>query len=60
MIPKSLNTVSDRLILKHYQKAQRILKAYQGRVKYGTEEFTKTIYKRHRRVSIAEELQEDQ
>lgn len=60
VIPKSLNAVSDRLILKHYQKAERILKAYQGGVKYGTEEFNKSIYRSHQRVSVAEELPEDQ
>lgn len=59
-VPKSPDAVSDRLVLKQDQKTQRILKAYHGGIGYGTEQLTKTVYKTHRRISIAQELQEDE
>jgi hypothetical protein len=58
-VPKSLYAVTERIILQYFGKTQRIMKAYHDGVKYGTEQFTETVYKSHRRVSIAQELQED-
>lgn len=59
-VPKSLDSVTERIILRHYCKTQRIMRAYRDGIKYGTEQFTNTVYKSHRRVSIAQELQEDE
>lgn len=58
-VPKSLDAIPEKLILRHYGKTQRIMGAYRDGIKYGISQFTKTVYKSHRRVPIVQERQED-
>jgi len=54
MIPQALNSVSDQLIWKYAQRAERIMESYRQGILYGTPEFQASIkhkYKSHRRVS---------
>jgi hypothetical protein len=56
IVPDALSNVPPLLLLKFWWKINRIIHAYQHGVKYGTKKFTETVYKSHRRISMAQEL----
>lgn len=61
MIPQALNSVSDQLIWKYAQRAERIMDSYRQEVSYGTPEFQASIkhkYKSHWCVSDIQGLEQ--
>jgi hypothetical protein len=50
-VPKALDSVTTASIHRHYKHCERIIEAYSDGMTYGTEEFTKRVYKGHRQVA---------
>lgn len=49
-VPEALASVPNSSINRYFNLSLRIMEAYRDNVTYGTEEFTKRVYKSHRRI----------
>jgi hypothetical protein len=49
-VPEALESVPNSSINRYFNLSLRIMEAYRDGVTYGTEEFTKRVYKSHRRI----------